>query len=412
MNNTSSNTKNIQMENQLLMENQRLSNEKEQKLQQITSRVYSHFITKYPESFKNINMSQRDVRTILEKAIFTRDGKIMSGDELKGRIQRVIGLVEDKVKKTTYGNNRRGQNIDIGSYKIDEESTIGYDKYVNENFQHDLPYNINNYDKQLNNEQNNREEGRQTNHGNLEGSNNNVNQDGNIEVALNSYRGLYEDAMKQFEKQNQDLEYLKSRMLENNKMTDVKRSFDYTVIIDSKDRDYTKNPNPNEFEISFSPSNNPDSENKGFVVRGFNNIICCELLDVIILDTNDEPDSSDNGTKKIPYLILELPELQTNYDGTNDNINRAFALLTTYETLWGYRHYKIMSNVSDTTVKKTYNPRINLSKLTVKLLLPDGTPYSFGENNLSNEDTVIKLSFRISVVQKNLESNYIQSSTF
>ena len=45
MNNTSNN-KNIQMENQLLMENQRLSNEKERKLHQITSRVYNHFIKK------------------------------------------------------------------------------------------------------------------------------------------------------------------------------------------------------------------------------------------------------------------------------------------------------------------------------------------------------------------------------
>ena len=67
---------------------------------------------------------------------------------------------------------------------------------------------------------------------------------------------------------------------------------------------------------------------------------------------------------------------------------------------------------ADSSVIKIYNPRINLNKITTKLLLPDGSLFNFGSaftNDTSN--TVISVSFRISTIQRNLATQYLDKAT-
>ena len=206
---------------------------------------------------------------------------------------------------------------------------------------------------------------------------------------------------------------LKDRAEDLNLLYEEEREFDYNIVIDSKDRDFTKYGSPNNFVIDFSPPAGSASEiNTGYVNRAFGNIIKCELINVIILDTSEEEDSTDSSGNKIPYLLLEIEELGGNYEGTNDVLSKSFAMLTNYILSSGYKHYLLSSVNSDSTTKKVYNPRINLNRMTIKLKKPDGSLYNFGSVNDANTDTVMKLSFRITTLQKNLGTKFINKATY
>jgi hypothetical protein len=136
-------------------------------------------------------------------------------------------------------------------------------------------------------------------------------------------------------------------------------------------------------------------------------------MNVIIRDVSDQSDSSDAGSASYPYLLLQFDELQTNYFGTNNNITRSFALLADYSLIGKYRYYRIMGDTSENTVSRVYNPRINLNKITTRLLLPDGTPFNFGSaftDDTSN--TCITMSFRFTTIQKNLATQFINKATY
>ena len=62
--------------------------------------------------------------------------------------------------------------------------------------------------------------------------------------------------------------------------------------------------------------------------------------------------------------------------------------------------------------KKNFYPNKSISKLTIKIKTPDGTLFNFGDESDSLTTTVNQLVFRLIVEQKNLNTNYITSSTF
>ena len=143
----------------------------------------------------------------------------------------------------------------------------------------------------------------------------------------------------------------------------------------------------------------------------FNIIKSCELLNVVILNTSNSSGSSDFGGVSYPYLLLHFDELQSNYFGTNSNISKSFAVLTHYTTSGNYKHYSLFGDSSANTVSKIYNPRINLSKLTTRLLLPNGTAFNFGAdftNDTSN--SCITVGFRLTTIQMNLATTFVNSA--
>jgi len=66
---------------------------------------------------------------------------------------------------------------------------------------------------------------------------------------------------------------------------------------------------------------------------------------------------------------------------------------------------------SENTVSRVYNPRINLNKITTKLLLPNGTPFNFGSaNNNDTSNSCISFGLRVVTIQKNLATQYITNA--
>jgi len=200
------------------------------------------------------------------------------------------------------------------------------------------------------------------------------------------------------------------------------REYDYYVVINSNDRNTNIFVAPNNFVIDFAPSSPaplpptaPPGSVKdtriGYIERNFHNIKSCELMNVIIRDTSDQPDSSDANGASYPYLLLEFDELERNYYGTNDYLSKAFAILTDYTTVGKYKYYRMVGDSSENTVTRVYNPRINLNKITTKLLLPNGTPFNFGSaNNNDTSNSCISFGLREVTIQKNLATQYITNA--
>ena len=76
----------------------------------------------------------------------------------------------------------------------------------------------------------------------------------------------------------------------------------------------------------------------------------------------------------------------------------------------GFNHYEKISNNADTQVKKIFNPRINLNKLTIKLKNPSGDTITFDNGVNALTSTVVSIGLRITTVQKNMGTNFINKA--
>ena len=182
----------------------------------------------------------------------------------------------------------------------------------------------------------------------------------------------------------------------------------FNIVIDSKDRNTTTHSKCNYYVIDFSPS---DETTSGFIDRGFNNVQSIELIEAVLIDSSSTVGASDNGTN-FPYILLEIEELTGGvYEGTNNNITKAFAILSSYNTQNGFKYYEL-DKKSNNKIIKTFNPRIPLSKMTIRIRKPDGDLFEFGDVNDNLSTTVNCFTFKINVKQKNLATQYIDQSTF
>ena len=135
-------------------------------------------------------------------------------------------------------------------------------------------------------------------------------------------------------------------------------------------------------------------------------------MNAVILDTTGESDSTDStatGTL-VPYIVLQLPELERRFEGTSDTFNKAFAILSDYTIKNGFKHYNVNSNHLEPQARVVFNPRRSISRLTIRLLQPNGELFNFGNANDSNTETVVHLLFKLTTLQKNLGTNYIGTS--
>lgn len=375
----------------------------------IKVKIDNYFNNKYPTTYPIIGLTDENMYTLINKSIILPDkykqlNKKEKNKMLSQNINNLISIIERKIKTNIYSENRNRKVVNTNKYTLDDNANIPYN---------DFSINFNNK--------------KMTGHTNPQKNN-------KIEDSKQNYSGLNEseiegimltlskddDTRKNISLQEGHLPELKDKLAKVDNIAKVNndnlnlfyeedREFDYNIVIDSKDRDFTRYVSPNNFVIDFSPPNGSSDEiNNGYVNKSFNNIIKCELVNVILLDTSGEPDSTDKTGSIFPYLLLELPELGNNYEGTNDELSRTFALLTSYETVNGYKYYYLNGVNSDSTIKKIYNPRINLNKLNIKIKTPNGELYNFGDANNDNTDTVLKITFRITVLQKYLGTNYIR----
>ena len=351
---------------------------KDQIIERVSQKIYNHFKGKYPTTIEASGFSEGTISKIVQQVSSKSNGSL---DEKN--ISKIIDIIDHKFKTTINSENRSGVQFDTTGFSIDSESKISIEKYL-ENYSNKIDI--------------------------LLDSSNRA-----IEADLPKSMAPLNDT-KPIEKLEPFNEDFPSR--DREKQTDMMipeiREYDYYITIDSKDRDPVKYPNPNDFVIDFSPAPPASGETrKGYIERGLGNVKSCELMNVIVRDVSDQPDSSDASSASYPYLLLQFDELQNNYYGTNNNITRSFALLADYSKIGTFRYYRIMGDTSENTVSKVYNPRINLNKITTRLLLPDGSPFNFGSaftNDTSN--TCITMSFRFTTIQKNLATQFINKATY
>ena len=98
--------------------------------------------------------------------------------------------------------------------------------------------------------------------------------------------------------------------------------------------------------------------------------------------------------------------------GTNTNLTKSFAILKDYSVTDSYKYYSMLGDASDMSTKKVFNPRINLTRLTVQILKPDGELFNFGSSSDSTSNTVVNLSMRVTTLQKNLATQFSNKATF
>lgn len=175
---------------------------------------------------------------------------------------------------------------------------------------------------------------------------------------------------------------------------------EYNLILYSADRDWLNNTRENRYNFSviFDPGNNK----QGFTLqpstnKKFKNISRIELVKAILpsegldnvvkIKEKSNPPApftfTYNTTSKInvlsyPYILVRIPELDTNNYGTDNNIDNSFAILQ-YDANW----YTDTTNISDGYLgmipkfmkcQKVYQPTplATLTKLTIELQQPNG----------------------------------------
>ncbi len=155
----------------------------------------------------------------------------------------------------------------------------------------------------------------------------------------------------------------------------------FNLLLDTKDRDKKIYPNINYFSFSFGNQNvfSRDKESVGYINRNFNNIKCAELIEVII------PRETENGDKYelYPYLLIDIEEFGNTFQGTNESLSNAFGKISFGKVIGNYAYY---TAPKDNQLMKYFNPRISLSRMTIRIKKPDGQLFNFGKYILDHSN--------------------------
>jgi hypothetical protein len=347
-------------------------------IEKITDKVYNHFKLKYPTTIDASGFNKSIINTIITQSI-------KKGPLNEKSINKIIEIIDMKFKMTINSWNRQGEQYNTTSFSMDEESKISIDKYL-ENYTNKVTI-LSNDDKRTVKA---------------------------LEANLPKEMSPINDTIKIAAPEPFSEDFpIRDREKQTDLMHPETREYIYYIVVNSNDRNIKKYPNPNEFIIDFAPSSaaKGDDMPTGYIDRSFHNIKSCELLSVVLYDTSNVNGSSDYGSVSFPYLLLQFDELQNNYFGTNSSLSKSFAILTDYTKKGNYKYYSIVGDVSENTVSKVYNPRINLTKLTTRILLPNGTPFNFGDSmNNDTSNSCITFGIRIITIQKNLSTQFINSA--
>ena len=149
-----------------------------------------------------------------------------------------------------------------------------------------------------------------------------------------------------------------------NRMPEEKYEYkEHYLIVDSRDRNRTIYPNPNNYTIQF------DNGTDGNVQERFRNIVSIEIIDGHL------PDAI---TGAVPYLILDIPELNSTYAGTNNNLSNTFAILNPESKGTTFARLKLATP----GINKYRTPIASLKKMTFQFKDFNGNFYDFGTDSI------------------------------
>lgn len=145
-----------------------------------------------------------------------------------------------------------------------------------------------------------------------------------------------------------------------NRMPEEKYEYrEHYLMVDSRDRDRTIFPNPNNYTIQF------DNGFDGNVQEKFKNIVSVQIIDGHVPDA---------VTGLVPYLTLDIPELHSTYAGTNNHLSNTFAILNPESKGTPYARFKLVTP----GINKYRTPIASLNKLTFQFKDHNGSLYDFG----------------------------------
>jgi hypothetical protein len=174
------------------------------------------------------------------------------------------------------------------------------------------------------------------------------------------------------------------------------RENEYNLFVYSGDRDWISNSTENRynFTINFDPANNrPGFSFSTSANIKFKNIVRIEFIkaivptegiDILARQTADLSFNTDLNVNVLsfPYLMVRIPELDTNNFGTNNNLDNAFGVIQ-YDANWISdnnalnRGYLAMIPKFMKCQRVYYpTPLATLQKLSIQLQRPDGNPVS------------------------------------
>lgn len=407
----------------------------------LTQQVHTHFMDKYPRLYPATGIGIDGIQKLVSKSLSVNPSdnkssghKFGSRDDIRVRMNNLVSLLESKLKTDMYKGTRIGVQPNPSQHIADPLSEIPYSLYTEQRpediiikkpdvYPNPLQSNQSNNANQSRNQIYNNPDVNETSIANAEIVSRSVGNDtpDNINDPLSKSiidEGAAIGTDHDLERNGQvisSIDRAHNVIRSTGAARDVtyvqNREFEYYIAIDSKDRNFARNSSPNEFVIDFSPGAGSGASN-GYINTSFGNIISCELMNAVILDTTDEPDSTDSTSSGtlVPYVILELPELERRFEGTSEVFNKAFAILSNYTIKNGFKHYNVNTNNLEPQARVVFNPRRSINRLTIRILQPNGEPFNFGNANDSNNETVVHLLLKLTTLQKNLGTNYIGTS--
>lgn len=156
------------------------------------------------------------------------------------------------------------------------------------------------------------------------------------------------------------------------------------ITLNSADRNTDKYKSPNCFQINIEKEINKNKyligDKKGVLFKNLHNITEIELESVIIPKYSNQEGYIDT----YPYLILEVLELGKGNSGTNKHLENAFGKLI-FDVDCGL--YKMCTN-KKITIKKTFEPPINLNSFTIHIKKPNGDFYDFGDSIVKTKQSI------------------------
>tara|TARA_Y100000589_G_C27193099_1_gene645606 strand:- start:859 stop:2151 length:1293 start_codon:yes stop_codon:yes gene_type:complete len=171
----------------------------------------------------------------------------------------------------------------------------------------------------------------------------------------------------------------------------------FIITIDSSDR-YKKNWElPNNYKIDFGgkkTESDDSNENYQYIDQIFRNVTSVELIEAIIPKFTN---------KNVPYILIEIEELGSNFFGSNSFLSSSFAKLTRPEINGDYLYYKNDTNI------KSFSPRIEIQGLTFKFRDNKGNLLNFQSDCDSNMLENF-LTLKINCIQRDLNSMFLQKN--
>lgn len=389
----------------------------------ITTKINTHFSQKYPLEFSKIGLKTEDLSMLVEK-ILSRGGTLISSlskDEIRSKMENLIQILENKVK----------QYLELENEKMTQEyHKLQYDKpnnYFDSNkgYETDTTFKYEeNYKKSLHSLEENKTE-----------NNNDV-----ISNDLSLKDRYYPEEMN-YEKQKTKL--VKIKINSKDRKLSLCESPAYITFNFSKDAplyitpiniDREQQVENMEKEVNKEHKNKGENdkhndidkdlknENKQYsglidkiksnklnqelsvdskklignsiIPMNLNKVVSIRISSVILFD------KYMYSKKPIPYLLLQIPELikdvtsieNSQILGGDNNILNSIMCLDDYKVMNGYRYY---TNSNSESIRFE-TPR-NIDKLSFQLLTPTGEEIKMSSQMVNTPETVVQYSLELEV---------------